>query len=502
MSESSSLIRETYPLIPPFSYALVATDPETKQTKYTVVEVPLSTKENDILDMIKNILEEELDVDFNVLKNPEVARDYLRSKVIGIAKDYGLKLDEKTFDKINYHITRDFVGFGPIDAMLKDHNVEDISCDGVGIPVYIWHRKFESIQTNVKFEEEDLLDAFIIKLAQRAGRHISVARPLLDAALPDGSRLQLTYGREVTQRGSTFTIRKFRSDPLTITDMVMFNTIDEDLAAFLWYILENRNSVVIAGGTAAGKTSLLNSLAMFIRPGMKIVSIEDTAELHLPHENWIPAVAREGYGGREADGSRRGEVSMYDLLRAALRQRPDYLFVGEVRGAEAYNLFQAMATGHTGMGTIHGDSVTGTIRRLENEPMNIPRTLIQTLNLVLVLRKVRRGDKQVRRVIECTEIVGIDPVTTELITNKVFGWNAREDAFINYGRSYALEGIQEAQGLTEAQAFDELERRKTILRWMVKKKLAHYTQVSEVINSYYQNALETVDRAKRELKSI
>ncbi|MHA2218735.1 MAG: type II/IV secretion system ATPase subunit [Candidatus Hodarchaeales archaeon] len=366
----------------------------------------------------------------------------------------------------------------------------------------MWHRKFESIQTNIKFDKEDDLDAFIIKLAQRSGRHISVARPLLDAALPDGSRLQLTYGREVTQRGSTFTIRKFRSDPLTITDMITFNTLDEDLAAYLWYALENRNSVVIAGGTAAGKTSLLNSLAMYIRPGMKIVSIEDTAELHLPHENWIPAVAREGYGGREADGTRRGEVSMYELLRAALRQRPDYLFVGEVRGAEAYNLFQAMATGHTGMGTIHGDSVTGTIRRLENEPMNIPRTLIQTLNILLVLRKVRRGDKQVRRVIECTEIVGIDPVTTEIITNKVFGWNAREDAYINYGRSYALEGIQEGQGLTESQVMDELERRKTILRWMVKKKFAHYTQVAEVVNSYYQNSLETVDRAKRELKTI
>ena len=502
MADSSSLIRETYPLIPPFSYALVATDPETKQTKYTVVEVPLSTAEKEILDMIKNILEEELDVDFNVLKSPEVARDYLRQKVIGVAKGYGLKLDEKTFDKINYHITRDFVGFGQIDAILKDHNVEDISCDGVGIPIYIWHRKFESIQTNIKFDKEEDLDAFIIKLAQRSGRHISVARPLLDAALPDGSRLQLTYGREVTQRGSTFTIRKFRSDPLTITDMITFNTLDEDLAAYLWYALENRNSVVIAGGTAAGKTSLLNSLAMYIRPGMKIVSIEDTAELHLPHENWIPAVAREGYGGREADGTRRGEVSMYELLRAALRQRPDYLFVGEVRGAEAYNLFQAMATGHTGMGTIHGDSVTGTIRRLENEPMNIPRTLIQTLNILLVLRKVRRGDKQVRRVIECTEIVGIDPVTTEIITNKVFGWNAREDAYINYGRSYALEGIQESQGLTESQVFDEIERRKTILRWMVKKKFAHYTQVAEVVNSYYQNSLETVDRAKRELKTI
>ncbi|MHA1237031.1 MAG: type II/IV secretion system ATPase subunit, partial [Candidatus Hodarchaeales archaeon] len=155
-----------------------------------------------------------------------------------------------------------------------------------------------------------------------------------------------------------------------------------------------------------------------------------------------------------------------------------------------------------GMGTIHGDSVTGTIRRLENEPMNIPRTLIQTLNILLVLRKVRRGDKQVRRIIECTEIVGIDPVTTEIITNKVFGWNAREDAYVNYGRSYALEGIQESQGLTESQVYDELERRKTILRWMVKKKFAHYSQVSEVVNSYYQNSLETVDRAKRELKTI
>lgn len=498
----SSLIRETYPLVPPFSYALIATDPQSKQAKYTVVEVPLSTKEKEILNMIKSILVEELDVDFTILKSPDLAADYLRKKVINIAKQYGLKLDEKTFDKINYHITRDFVGYGNIDAMLKDHNVEDISCDGVGIPIYVWHRKFESIQTNVKFDNESELDAFIIKLAQRAGRHISVARPLLDAALPDGSRLQLTYGREVTQRGSTFTIRKFKADPLTIVDMVSFNTLDEDLAAFLWYLLENRSSIVIAGGTAAGKTSLLNSLAMFIRQGMKVVSIEDTAEIHLPHENWIPSVAREGYGGREADGSRRGEVSMYDLLKAALRQRPDYLFVGEVRGSEAYNLFQAMATGHTGMGTIHGDSVTGVIRRLENEPMNIPRTLIQTLNILVILRKVRRGDKQVRRVIEATEIVGIDPVTTEIITNKIYGWNAREDSFINYGRSYLLDAVQESQGLTENQILEELERRKTVLRWMVRKKMAHFRQVNEIINNYYTNPLETVERAKRELKSV
>lgn len=498
----SSLVRESYPLIPPFAYALIQTDPKTRQTKYTVVEAPLSTDEIEKLKMIKDVLVENLDINFNALKNQEEAGNYLNTKVLKIIKEYGIKADDKTIDKLNYHIQRDFIGFGKIEPLLRDHMIEDISCDGIGIPIYIYHREHESISSNIIFDNESELDSFIIKIAQRAGRHISVASPLLDASLPDGSRVQLTYGKEVTQRGSTFTIRKFRADPMTITDLVSFNTIDVDIAAYFWISLENGKSAVIAGGTASGKTTLLNSLAMFIRPGNKIVSIEDTAELNLPHENWIPSVARTGFGGREADGTKRGEINMFDLLKAAMRQRPDFLFVGEVRGAEAYTLFQAMATGHTGMGTIHGDSTQGIIRRLESEPMNIPRTLIQSLNVVSVQKRVRRGDKIVRRATEIVEIVGIDSVTEDLITNRLFGWDPREDIFVNYGRSYVLEDIQNALGISETEMQDELDRRKTVLRWMVKTKKNHFNLVNQVIQDYYKNPEQTLDRAERELRAL
>ncbi|MFQ5978201.1 MAG: type II/IV secretion system ATPase subunit [Candidatus Heimdallarchaeota archaeon] len=500
--QSSSLIRETYPLIPPFAYALIQSDPETQQVKYTIVEVPLSSKEEEYTKMISDLLIEELDVDFDTLRDKKKAQDYLRSKIMDIVKKYGIKVDEKGFDKILYHLHTDFLGFGKIEPLLKDHSIEDISCDGTGIPVYVWHRIHESIPTNIDFSTHDELDSFVIKLAQRAGRHISVAHPLLDAALPDGSRLQLSLGKEVTMKGSTFTIRKFRSDPLTISDMIAFNTIDEQIGAFCWFALEFRKSILISGGTAAGKTSMLNSLAMFIRPGMKIVSIEDTAELNIPHENWIPSVARAGFGAAESDGKRRGEVSMFDLLRASLRQRPDYLFVGEVRGDEAYIMFQAMSTGHTAMGTIHGDSTVGVLRRLESAPMNIPRTLLQALNLVMVQRRVRRAERHVRRTVEILEIVGVDPVTNEIVTNKIHSWNPRDDSFTFFGRSYILEDIMAQTGWSEGEIYDELDRRQTILRWMVKKKVNHYQEVGRILQRYYQNPEQLVDEARRELKSL
>ena len=500
--QTSSLIRETYPLIPPFAYALIQSDPETQQVKYTVVEVPLSSKEEEYAKMVSDLLIEEIDVDLDTLSDEKKAENYLRNKIMEIVKKFGLKIDEKGFDKILYHLQTGFLGFGKIEPMLKDHAIEDISCDGAGIPVFVWHRIHESIPTNIEFATHEELDSFVIKLAQRAGRHISVAHPLLDAALPDGSRIQISLGKEVTMRGSTFTIRKFRSDPLTISDMVSFNTIDEQIAAFCWFALEYRKSILISGGTASGKTSMLNSLAMFIRPGMKIVSIEDTAELNIPHENWIPAVARTGFGATEADGRRRGEVSMFDLLRASLRQRPDYLFVGEVRGEEAYIMFQAMSTGHTAMGTIHGDSTMGVIRRLESEPMNIPRTLLQALNIVMIQRRVRRADRHVRRTVEIMEIVGVDPVTNEIVTNKIFAWNPRDDSFTFYGRSYILEDIMNQTGWSEGEIYDELDRRQTILRWMCKRKVNHFEEVGRIIQRYYQNPEQLVDEARRELKSL
>ena len=491
---TAPILEETYPLQPPFAYALVQTDPLTKKTSYLVVELPLDSDEESIYHQIREILIEELDVDFNVLSDRGEAENYLTKEINRVIKNYKFKLDEEQRSKIMYYVGRDLIGYGKIEPMLRDPMIEDVSCDGIDVPLYIWHRKYESIETNIRYPDEEELDSFIIKLAQRSGRHISIANPLLDAALPDGSRIQLTLGKEVTQKGSTFTIRKFRADPLTVTDIMSYNTIDTSIAAFYWFLMEHDVSILIAGGTAAGKTSLLNTLSMMIRPALKIVSIEDTPELNIAHQNWIPSVSRSGFG----DG--RGEISMYDLLRTAMRQRPDYIIVGEIRGSEAYTMFQAMSTGHRGMGTIHGDSVEGVVHRLENEPMNIPRSMMKSLDLIHVQRKVRFEGKFARRSVNVTEVIGLDPMTNEILTNKLYQWDAKDDTYAFFGRSYLLERVMENTGMTEEECWNDVERRKTILRWMIKKDIRYYKDVAKVITEFYSNPDATYERAKKEMQ--
>lgn len=492
------IIEETYPLIPPFAYAVIQTNPSTKRTKYEVTEVPLTVDEEQKYKFIKDVLVEELDVNFAILNDQNKAREYLKRSVNQIMKTYHLKMDSQSYDKLMYYIDRDLIGFGPIEPLMRDQYIEDISCDGLDKAIYVWHRDFESIPTNRKFKVEKELDSFVIKLAQRAGRHISIARPLLDAALPDGSRLQITYGREVTQFGSTFTMRRFRSDPLTITDQVIHNTIDAKIAAFYWYLMENRMSILIAGGTAAGKTSFLGSISMMLQPDLKVVSIEDTAELNLAHENWIPSVAREGFGSSES-GQGRGAISMYDLLRAAMRQRPDYIIVGEIRGSEAYTLFQAISTGHAGLGTIHGDSTAGIIARLESKPMEVPRTMIKALDLVHVMRKVRHRGKFARRMVEITEIVDLDPTTKQLITNKVFTRDSVNDSFQFLGRSFLIHRIRETTGVSVEDSWAEIEKRETVIRWLVKRQIKHYRDVTSIIHEYYATPDKVYEKAKRGL---
>ena len=500
-SAAVPILEETYPVSPPFSYVLIQTDPVTKRTQYMIVEIPLDSKETAIYKKIFDVMLDELDVDLSVLKSTEKAEEFLKKKIVDIIKRYRISLNESQFEKIMYYLTRDLIGYGKIQPFMLDPNIEDISCDGTGIPIYVWHRKYESISTNISFDNAAELDSFIIKLAQRANRHISIANPLLDASLPDGSRIQLTYGKEVTQRGSTFTVRKFKADPFTITDLILYNTIDLDIAAYYWFTMEHNISTLIAGGTAAGKTTLLNTIAMMIKPDMKVVTIEDTAELNLAHENWIPSVVRSGFGETTESGFRRGQISMYELLRAAMRQRPDYIIVGEIRGEEAYAMFQAMSTGHRGLGTIHGDSVEGVIHRLESKPMNIPRSMMKSLDLIHVVRKVRLQSKFARRTQSVTEIIGLDPVTEEILTNKLYQWNPKDDTFIYFGRSYVLEKIMESTGLEEQEIYDELERRKTILRWMVKKRIRYFEDVASVIQEYNSDPDRTLEKARKGLKA-
>ena len=490
-----SIFREVYPIQEPYVFAAVVRDPITQKIRYDVIEPTLLQQEEEALKEIKSILMEEVDVSLKELETREKAEEYLKNKVEEVIKNYRVKVAKEAVSKLMYYIRRDFIGYGKIDPLMIDHLIEDISADGVNIPIYVWHREHESLPTNIVFKTAGELNSFTIRLAYLAGRQISLASPLLDATLPDGSRIQLTYGSEITRRGSTFTIRRFRVDPLTVSDLISFNTLSSEMAAYFWYIIENRASVLVAGGVATGKTTTLNCLSMFIKPELKIVSVEDTAELNLPHENWIPSVVR---GGAEEQGA--GNITLFDLLKTAVRQRPDFIIVGEVRGKEAYTLFQAMATGHLGLGTIHAESVKAVQQRLESEPLNIPRNMLTMIDNIVVQTRVEVKGKPARRVSAVSEIVGLNPKTKDLQIREVFRWNVKTDSFASSGRSFLLEKIMKRKGLDEKDVQKELHRRRTVLEWMVKNNIRRYTEVANVIREYYADPVRMFRKARLRVK--
>ncbi|MFP3985814.1 MAG: type II/IV secretion system ATPase subunit [Candidatus Bathyarchaeia archaeon] len=492
-----SVFREVYPIQEPYVYAAIIKDPETQKVRYQVIEPTLLEGEAEILKEIKNILMEEIDVNLKEIETKEKAAEYLKQKIEEAVKSYRLKIAEESVEKLQYYIIRDFVYYGKIDPLMKDRMIEDISADGVNIPVYVWHREYESLPTNIIFENEKELNSFIVRLAYLSGKHISMASPILDASLPDGSRAQLTYGKQITRRGSTFTIRRFRVDPLTISDLISLKTLSPEMAAYFWYAIENRASILVAGGVASGKTTMLNCLSMFIKPELKIVSVEDTAELNLPHENWIPSVVRTAFG-REEEGS--GTITLFDLLKAAVRQRPDFLIVGEVRGKEAYTLFQAMATGHLGMSTIHAESPDSAVNRLESEPMSIPKPLIAMIDAITIQVRTEISGKPARRTSTVTEIVAFDSKTKELKTKEVFNWTPKSDTFQYMGKSHILEKHMKRTGSTEEEICAELQKRKTVLEWMAKKNIRKYTEVANVIREYYTRPERIYRKARMDSK--
>jgi len=281
---------------------------------YKVVEPSLSKKDEEAFALIKKILMQELTIDLNDIKTKKLAEQKLTRKIIQIVKKYDLKVNRKSLPKILYHAVRDYIHLGRIEALMHDPSIEEISCDGARIPLFIYHKDYESIPSNIIFPTHEELDNFTRKIAYISGMHVSVAQPIVDASLPNGDRINITLGKEITKHGSTFTIRRFKTDPVTIIDLIKWNTMSSDMAAYFWYLVEHKAKLLLAGGTASGKTTTLNTISSFISPGSKVVSIEDTPELNLPHENWIPAVSRESF-----TGSITSEITQFDLLRAALR---------------------------------------------------------------------------------------------------------------------------------------------------------------------------------------
>ena len=467
---------ERYWVNKPYAYVAILYSDQQNDYMYHVVEPRL----DDFEEAVRRDLEERLrDVLMYEEIDDEMEEDeVLEAKVRKIINDYGIDVDNDSMHKILYYLKRDYIHDGKIDPIMRDPAIEDVSCDGDNTPIFVYHRDYRDLMSNVEFEKEEL-DSFVIKLAQKAGKHISVADPLVDASMPDGSRIQMTLGKEVTDRGSTFTIRLFQDEPFTPIDLINYNTFSLEQMAYLWTCIENNKSLIFAGGTASGKTTSMNAVTLFIPPKSKVISIEDTREVTLPHMNWIPSVTRDSFSD---DGS--GEVDMYELLRAALRQRPEYLVVGEVRGEEALTLFQAMSTGHTTYSTMHADSVDSAIHRLENPPISVPRSMLKALDIVSIQSQTFVGGERVRRNMKLVEIIGIDPKTRNIRTDDIFQWNAETDTFVRTGNSTALQDIKKSRGWTDEELERELDKRREVLQYMLDNDIADYEDVSKIIQSF------------------
>ncbi|UCF11870.1 MAG: Flp pilus assembly complex ATPase component TadA [Thermoplasmatales archaeon] len=473
-------------------------DTEKKEYLYEVVEPPLTVDEEESKNKLISLFKKHADIDVFGL-NFSDKRKNLEEAFEKLIVDNRVKLDDASKDKIFYYIFREFLGYGRIDILMTDEGIEDISCDGHGIPVFIFHKKYESIKTNVIFDDDDELDSFVVKLAQMCGKQISVYEPVVDGKLYDGSRLQTTLGRTITMR-STFTIRRFREDPLTPVDLIANNTMSLDMAAFFWLAIEKGVSILFCGGTATGKTTMLNALSLFVPSAYKIVSIEDTREINLPHENWIAGTTRSGFSALESAKTGR-DIDMYDLIRVALRQRPRVIIVGEVRGKEAYTLFQAMTTGHLSYSTVHASDMHSLIQRLENAPIDLPRALLTSLDMIVFLNSVTVKGLPVRRITNVTEIIKLDPGTNRLVTMTPFKWISEgDDRFENSGGSRILYQIKLENGWDDVRLNEELQNRMFILDWMIHKNLRSYEDVGRVVSAYLRDPSETLKKAKEASK--
>jgi len=472
---------EKYPLYEPFAHAVIVQNPKTGEYKYILDELNLDPLERTVYNRILDILIAEIESPKEEIVDPRRFFAEEAKKIVGKYRISLGWLPDVSWYKILYHAERDLVGFGKIDPLMRDPNIEDISCDGVNKPAYIWHRNYESIETNLQFESDEELDNMVVKLVHMAGKHVSSAFPIVDASLPGKHRLAVCYRREVTPFGTAFTIRKFREDPYSIIDLINLGTFSEEMAAYFWLCLENRASVMVLGGTAAGKTTALNALACLIKPGSKIITIEETAELNLPHENWVSLIARQSYG---LGGSGIGEVTLFDLVKTSMRHRPDILIVGEVRGQEAYVLFQALATGHGGMCTMHAENLDSAVKRLTQKPMEIAPPYIPLMNIVLSIQRVhlvKNGEKKAfRRVIDVNEIADYEDY------RDVFKWRPTKDEYaFKHEKSTMLSAISERVGVGKDELLEEIERRKNVLHWMLERKIRSYKDVAAIIAEYY-----------------
>jgi flagellar protein FlaI len=477
-----------YCLISPFTFVHIYWDDKIYELVYEIEEPILNEKEmknkEEIITAMRNMINYETIVD----KEQTKMLEYIDKKFKMIALELNIEMSYESFRKIYYYLVRDFMGLNEVEPLLRDYFVEDIECNGLNSPVYIVHRIYRNMKTNLRFKDDVKLESFVEKLAQRCGKYISYAKPILDGSLPDGSRVNATYTKDITSRGPTFTIRKFTKTPWTPPQLISFRTLSPEIMAYLWILVEYKMNILITGGTSSGKTTLLNAMAFFIPPEDRVVSIEDTRELNLPRENWLPSVVRSdtGVGGH-------GEISLFDLLRSSFRQNPDYVIVGEVRGAEASVLFQGMASGHSSISTIHADSVDTVIKRLETPPIELSPTLLNVLDCVCIMTHAIVDKQETRKLKEVVEIINVTPDGVAL-TNTPFLWNALEDEFYFKRNSKIFEKIRKRYGLTIEEIELEFRRRVQILYKLFQSKIYGFEEVQKLINEYYKKPKEVLRR--------
>lgn len=466
----------------PYAMIAILYNDEESAHEYHVIEPELTEFEHRLLEVMLRdlrdlLIHSEAEWEDEAGDPIEDTAQVFQRAMIDLLNQYGLRIDPASFYRVFYYVWRTYAGYGKLDPIVADTRIEDISADGYNIPIYIYHEQYQNMASNVVFEEEEL-DSFIIRLAQEAGKNISLEKPYVSGTLTDGSRIELTYGEEVTRHGSTFTVRKFAKEPYTPIDLINYGTFSIEQMAYLWIAIENNKSLIFAGGTASGKTTSLNAVSMFLPPRSKVVTIEDTPEINLSHENWVPAVTREG-------PSIETEIDMFTLLRSSLRQRPEYIIVGEVRGDEALTLFQAMNTGHTTYSTIHAESVQTVIRRLENPPIDVPRAMIGALDIISVQLLTRVDENRVRRTDTLVEITGLDERTGDINFVELFDWDPESDAIDRTGNSTILDEIANDQGLRLSDLRSELRNRERVLRYLQTNEVSGYHDFTQVIHEYY-----------------
>ncbi|WP_321211520.1 ATPase, T2SS/T4P/T4SS family [Methanothermobacter sp. DP] len=451
--------------------------------KYKVSLPKFSEKERELLNEIREKL-----VEVAVSKGEDFRID--ESTFMSEVKEFLKMKGVRNVDKLAKQISQEMLGYGELDPLIKDDDLEEIMVIGVNKPVFVYHRKMGMMITNVVFKNDDDIKAIIDLIARQVNRRIDQQTPILDARLPDGSRINATIP-PVSPDGSTLTIRKFRKDPFTVVDLINFKTMSSHLAAFLWVCTDGLGvkpcNAIVAGGTGSGKTTTLNTISAFVPPTERIITIEDTLELQLPHTHVLRMETRPP----NIEG--KGELDMDTLVKNSLRQRPDRVIVGEVRGGEAITLFTALNTGHSGFGTLHANTARETITRLINPPMNVPRIMIPALDFIIMQNRMYRPEGgSIRRITEVAEVVGMEEGNVQL--NRVFEWNSVTDKVEYVGiASQTLREIAELRAISINEIEEEIERRRLVLEYLADENIRSIDEVGHYINEYYRDPDAVLD---------